>query len=588
MGRKLDLSQLSDAEARHVWTVVQRDLSLRRKDQERLRALKDQVQHCGSAKRVHPGPDPGVPSEITVCAFCPQPLPAGAQRGQCLDCLRVSCEGCGRPEGRGWLCQSCQAARSARLGSLDWFYGLLRTRFKSLGSDKVRRSLAGRLQAAGEPQPSPGERSEDSELTDEDKDGGHLEAQAQPLGSRPKRRLSVHDLDIQLDSDDSAGSWGSLPSPGHDPAITGSPQPSTGEPSSEEAVSQDTLVPEEPDDQGSGGGEEQLDRPSPPVRDTPAELDLPGVPHSSAPEGDPEPGSAGLRREQPLSRHLADADTSDGDSTGAQRASPHHSSQRKWPPDDSQIPELNQRLRAVDHLLTRLEHAVATTPAQVPTDRMPSEADLEEAALKRKLEQLARPLSERGASSEEDQEDWARLGGVPIFTQTPKGPPGARPTSRQEQERQWPMDPGQSPGQELSRLEDSVATAAERIQQAEAEVSHIQSRIAALQAAGLTVTPSATPQRRRSNLPVLLPRLAGRLSQCPQDPDAKLPKEGQVPPVSYLPRRAPTTIPRRPGEDGDAFDRQSVSRGSLTQRSPNGKRGPANHGFAKPVMTQKP
>lgn len=37
MGRKLDLSGLSDHEAEHVLQVVQRDMKLRKKEEERLR-----------------------------------------------------------------------------------------------------------------------------------------------------------------------------------------------------------------------------------------------------------------------------------------------------------------------------------------------------------------------------------------------------------------------------------------------------------------------------------------------------------------------------------------------------------------------
>lgn len=37
MGKKLDLSRLTDEEAQHVWQVVWRDLELRRKEEERLR-----------------------------------------------------------------------------------------------------------------------------------------------------------------------------------------------------------------------------------------------------------------------------------------------------------------------------------------------------------------------------------------------------------------------------------------------------------------------------------------------------------------------------------------------------------------------
>lgn len=35
-GKKLDLTKLTDAEAEHVWTVVQRDFDLRKKEEDRL------------------------------------------------------------------------------------------------------------------------------------------------------------------------------------------------------------------------------------------------------------------------------------------------------------------------------------------------------------------------------------------------------------------------------------------------------------------------------------------------------------------------------------------------------------------------
>lgn len=35
-GKKLDLSKLTDDEAKHVWAVVQRDFDLRKKEEDRL------------------------------------------------------------------------------------------------------------------------------------------------------------------------------------------------------------------------------------------------------------------------------------------------------------------------------------------------------------------------------------------------------------------------------------------------------------------------------------------------------------------------------------------------------------------------
>lgn len=41
MGRKLDLTGLTDGEAAHVLQVVQRDMRLRKKEEERLRSALD-------------------------------------------------------------------------------------------------------------------------------------------------------------------------------------------------------------------------------------------------------------------------------------------------------------------------------------------------------------------------------------------------------------------------------------------------------------------------------------------------------------------------------------------------------------------
>ncbi|MEJ1287772.1 melanophilin [Cricetulus griseus] len=90
-------------------------------------------------------------------------------------------------------------------------------------------------------------------------------------------------------------------------------------------------------------------------------------------------------------------------------------------------------------------------------------------------------------------------------------------------------------------------------------VSDIESRIAALRAAGLTVKPSGKP-RRKSNIP-----------------------ETTMP---YLLRKKYS--PNSQGIDGGSFDRKSVYRGSLTQRNPNGRRGTARHVFALVSCSRSP
>ncbi|XP_060040683.1 melanophilin, partial [Erinaceus europaeus] len=488
------------------------------------RGLKEEVQKQSTQREQLGGP-PGEPH----CACCLRPFRLlSAPPHQCQGCPLVTCEGCGRchPEGQDWLCDPCHLARAGKTGSLDWFYGHLRARFRSFGSAKVIRSLSQRLRA-GEPQPSSGERDGDREQLAVDGEGD-LGAQPQPPGSSTtKRRLSVHGLDEQLDSDDSANSWGSLPSPRRDPGATGSPQPSAGEPSSKETTSQDTLVPKEANPWEAAGPadlEQQTDTFTPTGQDV--TLDPPRPPRIPAPEGAAaRPGTAALSAECPPAPNLGELPSSDGHGTcemAALRVAPQPATHGTQLALDSQVPGLSRRLSAVDRLLTRLEQVVAAPPAQGPADFATSEANLEEEALRMKLQQLTSHISDQGSSSEEeDKEDGVQPGGAPVLTEPPRGAPEGSPEAVQACGREWTTD------QELSRLEDRVATAASEVQQAKAEVSHIQSRIAALQAAGLTVRPSATPRRRRSNLPIFLPRLAGTLGQRPQDPCADSP-EGEV------------------------------------------------------------
>ncbi|KAL8173272.1 UNVERIFIED_CONTAM: hypothetical protein K2H54_043527 [Gekko kuhli] len=44
MGRKLDLSKLTDEEAKHVWEVIHRDFDLRKKEEERLEPVQGQME----------------------------------------------------------------------------------------------------------------------------------------------------------------------------------------------------------------------------------------------------------------------------------------------------------------------------------------------------------------------------------------------------------------------------------------------------------------------------------------------------------------------------------------------------------------
>nr|XP_045367512.1 melanophilin isoform X4 [Camelus bactrianus] len=549
MGKKLDLSKLTDEEAKHVWEVVQRDLDLRRKEEERLEGLKGKIKKESSRRELL---SDTAHLDDTHCACCLQPYRLlTAPKRQCLDCSLFTCKDCSHahPEEQGWLCDPCHLARVVKISSLEWYHAHVRARFKHFGSAQVVQSLCERLRGGAigspdrvqrspavnhEPGQSPGDRGGDSEQTDED---GELDtaAQAQPLGSKKKRLLHVHGLDFEGDSDDYAPPCGRPWSPSPVSATSDSLQALRAQALTEETTSQEGVVLGEADATASGRHprpEEQTVSLSPAGLDDLAELCLPGGSYTKAQGVAATPGTSILGKEQPPSQYLADVDTSDEDSTWAQRVASHHPRRRARTSAESQSPFGNE----------------------------PTDSDMEEVALKRKLEEMTSHVS-------------TAAGQAPGCEKDPRGP-------------QDPMQPNRTTDEELSELEDRVAVTASEVQRTESEVSDIESRIAALRAAGLTLRPSGKP-RRKSNLPILLPRLVGQSGQSPKEPNADPSDEAEVMGVPCLVRRKLSNHPKSQDKRDD-FDRKSVYHGSLTQRNPNSRKGVSNQSFAKPVMTHQP
>nr|XP_028699815.1 rab effector MyRIP isoform X4 [Macaca mulatta] len=141
MGRKLDLSGLTDDETEHVLQVVQRDFNLRKKEEERLSELKQKLDEEGSKCSILSKHQQFVEH---CCMRCCSPFTFLVNtKRQCGDCKFNVCKSCCsyQKHEKAWICCVCQQARLLRAQSLEWFYNNVKSRFKRFGSAKVLKNL---------------------------------------------------------------------------------------------------------------------------------------------------------------------------------------------------------------------------------------------------------------------------------------------------------------------------------------------------------------------------------------------------------------------------------------------------------------
>ncbi|XP_065150930.1 rab effector MyRIP isoform X1 [Paramisgurnus dabryanus] len=141
MGRKLDLSGLSNDEAEHVLRVVQRDMKLRKKEEERLGEMKHELEEEGSRclllSKQHKFNE-------HCCIRCCSPFTFLLNpKRPCLDCHYNVCKSCRSysQSERGYVCAACEKTRLLRTQSLEWYYNNVKSRFKRFGSAKVLKTL---------------------------------------------------------------------------------------------------------------------------------------------------------------------------------------------------------------------------------------------------------------------------------------------------------------------------------------------------------------------------------------------------------------------------------------------------------------
>uniref|UniRef100_A0A8D2Q184 Melanophilin n=1 Tax=Zosterops lateralis melanops TaxID=1220523 RepID=A0A8D2Q184_ZOSLA len=634
MGRKLDLSKLTDEEAKHVWEVVQRDFDLRKKEEERLEELKCKIDQESSKREFLTSQSH---LNETHCVHCLQPFKflLNSKR-QCLDCHFYTCKNCSRynKKEQGWVCDPCRLSRIVKIGSLEWYYEHVRSRFKRFGSAKVLQSLYGRLQPGqglnsaflGECQLLTScDAGDDSDEEDNILRGAEAERYSRMC--KTKRLLSVHPFDFELDSDYSAQSRRQSvqlsPAASSPDAFQSFPDfPNSAEDGSQESrITDADLV-----------FHHVLQEPgvSTPEQHFSTEVRLTVNARRRSLERNTKPGLPW--KEPPRARYSADMDTSDEELKGAQLPAHHGkrrnraSSQENISHSSNQIHELNTRMSAIERVLNRLEEKILTCSDKSVAPESHTDPDAEEEELKRKLEELASNISDKEVSSdEEDCEEkrvkkpemssssdhvardvrkrssaqalseitakvlrainateeavWESLHGESQGCALPAGqPPGLADGKEvaevyRELEENVYLTAGKAyqlektlkeleegaqhsgtTDSELSELEDKVASAAAQVQQAESEISDIESRIAALSAAGLTVKSVEKAKKKSSAMPGLQ-RFRRKFNS-----------------------------PLEITSFDDSFDRNSVYRGSLTQRNPNGKNRRVERLFA--VQTQ--
>uniref|UniRef100_A0A8C7DIQ6 Melanophilin n=1 Tax=Oncorhynchus kisutch TaxID=8019 RepID=A0A8C7DIQ6_ONCKI len=533
VGKKLDLSTLTEEEAQHVFQVVQRDFDLRKKEEDRLGELKTQLEKEDTKRELL-----GTGTSLTEshCIRCLQPFKflVNSKR-QCLDCQLYACKACSRynKKERGWVCDPCHMSRVLKIGTLEWYHENVRSRFKRFGSAKVMRSLYKRL--SGDLSAS------QSDLREPREDDTH---------SMPES----HNLYDENNMDTVADGRHYRMSP--QSSLEGGTRESLTAEADMACMFQQIL--EEQGERHSEFNTEVLHSRRMSLLDKPARFDEVPYPEnwmmrarSLSRMSQSSCGSAnnGHLRSSGQLYGLEDSEEEEEYQRQYQllasrrRSHGHFSSQESLnhgaPP---QITELNRRMSVIEKLLNRLEQKV-TSPydqGQSCTSPLPQweEVDLEELQLRQKLDQLTGNISDKGLSSEEDE---------PKRPPSPKESPGwgrrlrgdvspsgslSRPSSRPGIMISPPIDELQEPSEvqayfstghsrslregsslpryrptttttELFELEGKVAMAAATVQSTVSEVTDIENKIAALSAAGMSVDmtrrkSTVPPQRRRS------------------------------------------------------------------------------------------
>ncbi|XP_053733251.1 melanophilin [Synchiropus splendidus] len=510
-GPKLDLSKLTDDEAKHVWEVVQRDFDLRKKEEDRLGELKTRIEKEDTKRELL-----GNQSSLseTHCIRCLQPFKfLLSSKRQCLDCQLLVCKSCTRynKKEQGWVCDPCHMARVLKIGTLEWYHANVRSRFKRFGSAKVMRSLFKRLSGGSScSQDDLVELQEYDVQSIAEIHSGYEESSVEVAESprctgkkKIKRRLTVDPFDFDLDGDYSIG-----------------PRAHPSQLLEEQRKSLNFST-----DVGVELGLTPQDDTTYLENRTVASRSISQLSYSSCGSG----SVSGLRGG--YSSFIPGTDDTEEDEDDLGQLYPSYQSHssfwnqesRTSPVQTVQITELDRRMSAIETFLNRLEQKMNPIYDQTKTPHSESplpqweDVDLEEQQLRQKLHQLTDNISDHSLSSDEDEDVFIRSVSsqdVPSV-RSPEGDVHSdrifsRPESRasivvsrlddcqkssrstDSLDKHLPLEEGAKNSFRgstalLVQLGDKIAQAAADVQNTQSQVSLIESRIAALNAAGMQV-----------------------------------------------------------------------------------------------------
>lgn len=529
-GKKLDLSKLTDEEAKHVWDVIQRDFNLRKTEEDRLGDLKTKIEKEDTKRELLNETS----LTETFCIRCLKPFQFLVNnKRQCLDCALSVCKNCSRynKKEQGWLCDPCHMTRVLKIGTLEWYHENVRARFKRFGSAKVMRSLFKRLN--GEPT---GSDIELRGLNDSDtqsmpevhttgyEDGSmdHSDGHHYKEIKKPKRRLLVDPIELDLGFDFLSEPRGRF-SQNHSPSESVNEAEKTPDfynQGLDHSHEMEPVIIQQQEEfvfsEGRG--------PSRSVsRLSYSSCGSAGGPRTSSSLPGPEDSEEDEQfHTLPLYQSHLDVHTQ------------HTSQESLTSSHPLQITDLNKKMAAVESVLNRMEHNMSSTseqlPLQSPTPSSVSpvpewKVELEEQQLRQKLSEMTNNISDHSDEDEDEEElpqdvpTWrsplqgkAFSSKIPTWSSSRLSSAGAN-----SEERTQPtgdnLEVKQSSEEDRSRfrgstallfeLEDKVAQAAADVQNTESQVSFIENRIAALNSAGMTVQ-----KRRTSAIPVQARRLS--------------------------------------------------------------------------------